>query len=189
MDVPAPPVWIRRAIAESVHRAVSAFTGGDGFGHCYLYALAGCALARDVLRRDYRLQAGSLRLLAQPPSGWLVLDASGARLEDGRFHSWFGRLGSGDQVAEVVDLSSQHYARWADSNQSLPPNARTPICWDWAADPPNYVWLTSARSSWVGLIADYELTLNYVKSIEKCNVQLARLHRLAREHFCQQRGV
>src|SRR5438270_5419806 len=97
-----PPPGVRQGIAEAVNRAVGEFTGSDGFGYCYLYALAGWRLAREVTGRDYLLQAGVLRVLADPPDGWLVMRAWEDGLWRGEFHCWFARPDRLGQLVEVV---------------------------------------------------------------------------------------
>ena len=50
-DLP-PPAPLQAAIAAAVHGAVAAFTGTDGYGHCFLYAAAGRSLARETSARS-----------------------------------------------------------------------------------------------------------------------------------------
>jgi hypothetical protein len=111
---------IRAAIAEAVHRAVCEETGGDGFGHCMLYAVAGMCLSRSVFHTDaYVPQAGALLIQPDPndPGGWIAQDVSDGGVAAGEFHAWFARgpegfTGTGLPV-EMVDLSSRHYPRMA----------------------------------------------------------------------------
>jgi hypothetical protein len=178
-----PTIATRGAIAEAVHRAVVEFTGADGYRHCFLYAVAGWSLAREVFGRDYWLQAGSKRLLVAPPDGWLYLNARPDGLCWGDFHCWFALEGPGGEIAELVDLSSRHYRRWADSNRKLHPGATVPIRWSWPGDPPPFVWQEGAHSDWLGLVAERPLTEAFVASVRAQGPGLEPLHRLARRHF------
>src|SRR5262245_51509295 len=82
----------REWIAEAVHRAVCEFTGTDGFGNCMMYAWAGVSLCSRVFQRTYLLQAGSLRIQADPsnPHSWFTIDASEDGFHIGEFHAWCG---------------------------------------------------------------------------------------------------
>jgi hypothetical protein len=184
MDAIAPPVMIQTAIARAVHRAIVKLTRSDGYGYCYLYAVAGCRLASEVVEREYELQAGTLSLLAQPPDGWLVVRSTQEGLSNGAYHCWFGRLGPTGEIGEIVDLSARHYRRLADSNRSLAPGASAPIRWAWPAESPDHVWITgNEHPSWVGLAADLPLTQRYVHSVALTSEYVALLHRLARTYF------
>jgi hypothetical protein len=186
MEVTAPPVMLQTAIARAVHRAVVDLTRSNGYGACYLYALAGCELARDVLGRDYRLQAGLLRMLAHPPDGGLVLRPTQQGLLEGAYHCWFGRVGPAGEIAEVVDLASRHYRRWADSNRNVDPGARDPIRWSWPAGSPDHVWMTGKElAPWLGLVAEQNLTQSYIKHVAERQTEFQVLHRLARGYFDQ----
>ena len=178
-----PLAAVRGAIAEAVHRAVVEVAGGDGYGHCFLYAVAGWSLAREVLGGDYWLQAGSKRLLVAPPDGWLYLNATADGLVRGDYHCWFARAGPGGAVAELVDLSSRHYRRWADSNRAVAPGAAAPLRWSWPADPPPFVWQEGALSDWLGLVAEAPLTAAFLRRVAALGRDLDPLHRLARRHL------
>jgi hypothetical protein len=182
-DVAPPPIPVQSGIAEAVHQAVAEFTGTGGYGHCYLYALTGWALAREVLGRDYRLQAGSLWLLARPPDGWLYLNACPGGLESGSFHCWFGRPGADGRAAELVDLAARHYRAWADKNERLGPSTTVPVRWAWPAGPPDYVWLTQTRSTWLALVADRDLTRRYAEDVHARAKDFAPVVELARRRF------
>jgi hypothetical protein len=184
MDAIAPPVMIQTAIARSVNRAIVEWTRTDGYGCCYLYALAGWKLARDVLGRDYFLQARTLRLLAHPPGGWLVLRPTQQGLANGAYHCWFGRIGAAGEIAEIVDLAARHYQRWADSNRTLAPGSCTPIRWTWPAESPDYIWMTGKElAPWLGLVAERPLTESYLHDVCRRSAEFEPLHRLARTYF------
>lgn len=184
METIAPPVMIQTAIARAVHKTIAQFSLGDGYGYCYLYGHLGCTLAREILGRDYRLQAGALNLLARPPDGWLVLRPTQNGLHDGAYHCWFGRLEDSDGVTEIVDLAARHYHRWANSNLSLAPGATVPIRWSWPAESPEYVWMTGIEiPTWVRLIPDPALTASYTQGVVTRRAEFEPLHRLARRYF------
>jgi hypothetical protein len=180
METIAPPVMIQTAIARAVQKAIAHISKSDGYGYCYLYGHAGCTLARAILGRDYRLQAGELNLMARPPDGWLALRPTQNGLQEGAYHCWFGRIEEDEGSAEVVDLAARHYYRWANSNQSLAPGATAPIRWAWPAESPEYVWMTGTDiPSWIRLIPDPALTERYARGVADRRGEFTALHRLA----------
>ena len=107
-----PRHFVRAKIAQAVHRAVCDVTGTDGRGHCLYYAVAGGALAKKVLGRDYVVQAGSgLSLLADPPDGAITIDASDGGVDRGEFHVWLARP---DPEPELVDFASRHFRHYVE---------------------------------------------------------------------------
>jgi hypothetical protein len=157
MDDPLPDPAIRRAVAEATRGAVVRHSGTDGYGYCYLYAWIGCTLARAATGRPYLLQAGTLRLMAGPDGPWLTMPApEGGRLRDA-FHCWFALPDFEGGHAEVVDLSSRHYRRWAESG---------PVgCWAWPDGPPEFVWSGRPFPGWMGLRAEASLTEGYLRDV------------------------
>jgi hypothetical protein len=76
-------------IAEAVHAAVCAVTGGSGLGRCAHYAVAGSVLATVVTGRQYIPQAGSLYLAHDPADPTLctaMVCEDG--IESNEFHCW-----------------------------------------------------------------------------------------------------
>jgi hypothetical protein len=159
--IPTPP---RRAVigpedtrehammAEAVHRAVCEFTKSDGFGHCYLYTLAGWSLLIHLEGQGtpYRMQAGSLFLRPDPsrPLDWVVSSAEDGGLERGEFHCW---ISSPDLT--LIDFASHYFRRYVDgimrikevTHQSEAGALFTlddnpdPVRWN-MPDPPRYIW-------------------------------------------------
>lgn len=178
-----PPFEVRAGLAQAVHLAVAEFTASDGFGHCYLYAAAGWRLACEVLEQPYLLQAGSLRILADPPDGWLSMPLHPDGLRQGAYHCWFSRADESGSLAEVVDLSARHHKRWANQNRQPRPNSATPVQWTRPEDPPDFVWSEPPFPTWMGLVADLSLTLAYHDTLRHRKRSLEPLHRLARHQF------
>ena len=108
---------LRKAISDSVHRAICQSTKSDGFRHCMLYAVAGCEVASRVFRKRYVLQAGSFYVIADPPRGALfssdLWSGKTPGFETVDFHCWFAYSKSRHvgpvPAAELVDLTARHY--------------------------------------------------------------------------------
>jgi hypothetical protein len=132
------------ACADAVHRAVCDFTGTDGFGACMLYAVAGWSLLVGIEGEAWHLQAGTARMLADPPDGWVEFD--GARpgaLARGEFHCWVAKQSSRPQgrPAALVDFSSRHVQRMC--REMLMAGERLP----WSQPPPPPVIWTEGEQS------------------------------------------
>lgn len=113
-----PPLEVREAAAEAVHRTVCAVTGDDGCGHCDLYTLGGYALLPAITDLNYMPQVGNFAALVDPPNGWFQICAEHGGLERGEYHCWLG-LPDGDTgrreegvtlfaVGQLVDFSLRH---------------------------------------------------------------------------------
>jgi hypothetical protein len=182
--------------AAAVNQAVRDFTGSDGSGKCAWYAAAGYILASHVLGRAYLPQVGTLRLLVQPPDGWLVMDARLGGVETGEFHAWFiggdlnvkpGRhvLGKG---MEVLDLAARHYQRFVGTGQaSAEPTAQQsetaerPLIWT-QEGPPTYIW--GRRPGCVGFDADERaMRLYWERFLKPRRAEVRDLVMLALAHY------
>ena len=106
-----PRHYLRSRLAEVVHRAVREVSGTDGVGRCIDYAVAGALLLKKALKRTYHLQAGSLSLLADPPDGVVMIDATDGGLSRGEFHVWLARP---EPDLEIVDFSSRHFRSYVE---------------------------------------------------------------------------
>src|SRR5437763_388203 len=80
----------KNRVAEAVHLAVCDWTGGDGFGHCILYAVAGAHLTSRLTGQKYFPVAGSLALYPDPErqEGITFDPKAGGGLLGGEFHAW-----------------------------------------------------------------------------------------------------
>ena len=144
----SPPLhWtpdLQAACADAVHRAVCDFTGTDGFGACMLYAVAGWSLLVALDGPAWLLQAGSARILADPPDGWLEFDATlpGA-LARGEFHCWLAKQSTLPQTqpAFLVDFSARHFPRMC--HEMLKAGERIP--WSQPTPPP-VIWTAGQQS-------------------------------------------
>ncbi|MDR3638627.1 MAG: hypothetical protein P4L84_32780 [Isosphaeraceae bacterium] len=116
--MPVPPLEIREAAAEAVHRAVCVVTHDDGCGHCDLYTLAGYALLPAITELNYMPQVGNFAALVDPPTGWFQICAEQGGIARGEYHCWLGLpgpdTGRREQgvtlfgVGQLVDFSLRH---------------------------------------------------------------------------------
>jgi hypothetical protein len=145
---PARVQWtptVCAALADAVHAAVCEFTGTDGYGACMLYAVAGWSPLVALDSEAWHLQAGTARILAEPPDGWLEMNGQlpGA-IERGEFHCWLAQASPRPQArpAALVDLSSRHFQRMCQEMPLADESARIP----WTQPPPPYIWTSGDQS-------------------------------------------
>jgi hypothetical protein len=110
-----------------------------------LYAVAGWSLLLALDGPAWLLQAGSARILADPPDGWLEFDATlpGA-LARGEFHCWLAEQSSLPQThpAFLVDFSARHFPRMC--HELLLAGERIP--WSQPTPPPPVIWTAGQQS-------------------------------------------
>ena len=169
---------IKYRIAEAVHAAVCAVTGGNGLGRCAHHAVAGSVLATVVTGKRYIPQAGSLYLSHDPADPTLctaMVCEDG--IESNEFHCWcVGPVEEGHKSGpvtpdhEFVDLSARHFKALVEDlgmmkdRQRLPGGgfltAFAPSASRWRRpDPPKYIWSNQAGlPEWVQYKADEAAT-------------------------------
>jgi hypothetical protein len=186
---------VRHRIAEAVHDAVCDFSGRDGFGLCMLYAVAGAGLMGRVFGLTYHLQAGSMSVLADPPDGWVTMDAS--NFAAGEFHCWLARPKGNDRV-ELIDFTARHYRNYCErlidmtgfdlagpglfvrrddgSGECVRPS------WN-RQNPPEYVWTEALPTEWLRLVPDRQATEAVLSLIIENLDEYKRLVSLAVDRF------
>lgn len=110
-----------------------------------LYAVAGWSLLLALDGPAWVLQAGSARILVDPPDGWLEFDATrpGA-LARGEFHCWLAQPSSLSQTQPValVDFSARHFQRMCHEM----PLAGERLPWSQPTTPPPVIWTAGQQS-------------------------------------------
>jgi hypothetical protein len=169
---------IKGRIAEAVHTAVCAVTGGSGLGRCAHYAVAGSVLATVVTGKRYIPLAGSLYLWHDPADPTLctaMVCEDG--IESSEFHCWcVGPVEEGRKAGtvtadhELVDLSARHFKELVETIGMVEGRVRlpdggfltacTPSASRWQRpDPPKYIWSNQAGlPEWVKYKADEAAT-------------------------------
>lgn len=157
-DTPDPR--FRAAAAAAVHDAVCQVAGGDGYGHCLLYAHAGAALLGSLLDAPYQIQIGSLAYRIDPAGGgWLELRAEDGGLDRGEYHAWVGLAGAPAgpanrcEIAALVDFSTRHLRAMAERMPRVRRvqavgacqivelgESADPVEWTRPDGPPEFVW-------------------------------------------------
>ena len=136
-------------LAEAVHAAVCDFTGTDGYGACMLYTVAGWSPLVALDSEAWHLQAGSARILADPPDGWLEMNgALPGALERGEFHCWLAKAPPHPQAqqaqpAALVDFSARHFQRMCQEMPLPEERGRIPYT---QPPPPPFIWTTGQQS-------------------------------------------
>lgn len=183
-----PRHFVRSRMAEAVHRAVCDVTGTDGSGHCLLYAVAGAVLAKEVLGRDYFVQAGSLSLLADPPDGAIMIDASGGGVERGEYHCW---LAHPDPERELVDFASRHFKHYVEDmltiEQAHGPllilaDEQNRITWN-RPDPEPYIWTDGRQTAYARYVPTEEACNRVWNLILTNQAEMRELYRAASAHY------
>jgi hypothetical protein len=177
---------VKERMAEAVHAAVCAVTGGIGLGRCAHYAVAGAVLATVFTGKQYIPQAGSLYLSADPadPTLYTAMVAEDG-IESGEFHCWcVGPVEEGRKSGpvtpdlEIVDFSARHFKALVEElgvveeRQRLPGGGFltvfAPATSRWRRpDPPNYIWWNQAGlPEWVKYQADQAATETLFRELE-----------------------
>jgi hypothetical protein len=142
---------VKERMAEAVHAAVCAVTGGTGLGCCAHYAAAGSVLATAVTGKPYVPLAGSLHLYADPadPTSCTALVAEDGGIGRGEFHAWcVGPVPveeGGESLLvtpdlELIDFSARHFKTLVETLVMAEGQRNR-----WRrADPPVYLWSSLA---------------------------------------------
>lgn len=116
------PVSLRAAVAEAVHESVCEVNGGDGYGRCVDYAVAGALVLNLLSGRRYSPQVGGVDIMSRPPDEYFYICGEDNGFARGEYHAWVACAAGpapgmpGMSVAsEWIDFSSRHYRRMAET--------------------------------------------------------------------------
>lgn len=176
----------RSRIAEAVHGAVCEVNGGDGFGRCADYAVAGALVLNLLTDRRYSPQVGGVDILCQPPSRYFHICGDDNGLARGEYHCWVAcaagpapGMPGRSLASEWIDFSARHYRRMAETlvniDKVVHQDAESTVLAldrgprrEWTApEPPPYVWHEgSVPPDWVLFYVDEASSRGLMKQIE-----------------------
>jgi len=196
---------VKERMAEAVHAAVCAVTGGSGPGRCAHYAVAGAVLATVVTGKQYIPQAGSLYLSADPadPTLYTAMVAEDG-IESGEFHCWcVGPVEEGRKSGpvtpdqEFVDFSARHFKALVEKLGVVEDRQRLrgggfltvfgPATTRWRRpDPPKFIWSNLAGlPEWVKYEADQAATETLFREL----ADFEPVINLAGQHYVGAKGT